>query len=94
MLCFTLDMLCFTLTCQLLRFLFFAFVHLTMVKKRVDPLVNRYIKHAVKTNHRSMWFIVGDKGNYRVSNLYQMISKAQVPLFSAFLPILFMYTVF
>lgn len=49
-----------------------------MVKKRVDPRVKGLIEHGVRTNHRSLFVLVGDHGKDQVENLHKILSRARV----------------
>ena len=49
-----------------------------MVKKRVDPRVKNLIEYNVKTNHRSLFILVGDHGKDQVENLHKILSKTRV----------------
>ena len=49
-----------------------------MVKKRVDPRVKSLIEYNVKTNHRSLFILVGDHGKDQVENLHKILSKTRV----------------
>ena len=48
-----------------------------MVKKKVDARVRTLIENAVRTNHRSLIVLVGDKGKDQVVTLHYMLNKAQ-----------------
>lgn len=48
------------------------------MRKKVDPRIRTLVENGVKTRHRSMFFIVGDKGRDQVVNLHYMLSKAVV----------------
>ena len=49
-----------------------------MVKKRVDGRVQGLIEHGVRTNHRSLFVLVGDHGKDQVENLHKILSKTRV----------------
>ena len=48
------------------------------MKKKIDERIRILIENCVKTNHRSLFLIVGDRGIYQIVNLYQMLQKARV----------------
>uniref|UniRef100_A0A0G4FX21 RNA cytidine acetyltransferase n=1 Tax=Chromera velia CCMP2878 TaxID=1169474 RepID=A0A0G4FX21_9ALVE len=45
------------------------------MRKKVDPRVRVLVENAVKTNHRAMLVIVGDRGRDQVVNMHYMLSK-------------------
>lgn len=45
------------------------------MKKKVDNRVRTLVENCIKTNHRSFFVIVGDRGRDQVVNLHYMISK-------------------
>lgn len=47
-------------------------------KKKVDSRVRTLIENAVKTQHRSLFVIVGDHGKDQVVNLHYVLTKAQI----------------
>ena len=47
-------------------------------KKKVDSRVRTLIENAVKSQHRSLFVIVGDHGKDQVVNLHYVLSKSQV----------------
>lgn len=51
-------------------------VHL--VKKKVDNRIRALLENGVKTNHRSIYVVVGDRGRDQVMYLHYMLSKARV----------------
>eukprot|EP00271_Cylindrocystis_brebissonii_P001199 TRINITY_DN11501_c0_g1_i1.p1 TRINITY_DN11501_c0_g1~~TRINITY_DN11501_c0_g1_i1.p1 ORF type:complete len:745 (-),score=153.66 TRINITY_DN11501_c0_g1_i1:169-2319(-) len=48
------------------------------MRKKVDARIRTLIENGVKTRHRSLFVIVGDKGRDQVVNLHYMLSKATV----------------
>ncbi|XP_068651876.1 RNA cytidine acetyltransferase 1-like [Aristolochia californica] len=48
------------------------------MRKKVDERIRTLIENGVKTRHRSMFIIVGDKYRDQIVNLYYMLSKAVV----------------
>ena len=48
------------------------------MKKKVDARVRTLIENCVKTNHRSMFVLVGDHGKDQVVNLHYILSKSAV----------------
>jgi N-acetyltransferase 10 len=48
------------------------------MKKKIDERIRILIENCVKTNHRSLVLIVGDRGLYQVVNLHYMLTKARV----------------
>lgn len=49
-----------------------------MPRKKVDARVRTLIENGVKTGHRSLFVIVGDRGKECVVNLHYMLTKARV----------------
>eukprot|EP01038_Epipyxis_sp_PR26KG_P015200 gene15200-20473_t len=49
-----------------------------MVKKKVDPRVQGLIEYGVKSNHRSLFLLVGDHGKDQVENIHKILSKTRV----------------
>lgn len=49
-----------------------------MVRKKVDPRIRTLIENGVKSNHRSLFVLVGDHGRDQVVNLHYILSKARV----------------
>lgn len=49
-----------------------------MPKKKVDSRVRTLVENGLKTRHRSIFVVVGDKGRDQVVNLHYMLSKASV----------------
>ena len=49
-----------------------------MVKKKIDNRLRVLIENGIKSNHRSLIVVVGDKGRDQVVILHHMLSKAQV----------------
>lgn len=45
-----------------------------MVKKKIDNRIRVMIENGVKTKHRTLFVIVGDKGRDQVKNFIYMIS--------------------
>eukprot|EP00388_Colpodella_angusta_P007396 GDKJ01020956.1.p1 GENE.GDKJ01020956.1~~GDKJ01020956.1.p1 ORF type:complete len:1168 (+),score=400.73 GDKJ01020956.1:23-3505(+) len=45
------------------------------MKKKVDNRVRTLVENCIKTNHRSFFVIVGDRGRDQVVNLHYMLSK-------------------
>ena len=48
------------------------------VRKRVDERVRTLIENGVKTNTRSFFVLVGDRGRDQVPNLHYILTKAAV----------------
>lgn len=48
------------------------------MKKKIDERIRILIENCVRTNHRSLFCIIGDRGLYQVVNLHYMLSKARV----------------
>ena len=48
------------------------------MRKKIDSRVRTLVENCMKTQHRSMFVIVGDKGRDQVVNLHFMLSKAAV----------------
>jgi hypothetical protein len=48
------------------------------MRKKVDSRIRTLVENCVKTNHRSLFVIIGDKGREQVVNLHYMLSKAVV----------------
>ena len=48
------------------------------MRKKVDPRIRTLIENGVKTQHRTIFVIVGDKGKDQVANLHYILSKVQV----------------
>ena len=48
------------------------------MRKKVDSRIRTLVENGVKSRHRSLFVIVGDKGRDRVVNLHYMLSKAVV----------------
>lgn len=49
-----------------------------MPRKKVDARVRTLVDNGVKTGHRSMFVIVGDRGKEAVVNLHYILTKARV----------------
>ena len=49
-----------------------------MVRKKIDNRIRVLIENGVATNHRTMFFIVGDQCRNQIVILHHMLSKAQV----------------
>ncbi|XP_063708521.1 RNA cytidine acetyltransferase [Culicoides brevitarsis] len=49
-----------------------------MVKKKIDNRIRIMIENGVKSGHRTLFVIVGDKGKNQVPILYDMLSKSVV----------------
>jgi N-acetyltransferase 10 len=49
-----------------------------MVRKKLDARIRAMIENGVKTNHRSLFVLVGDHGKDQVVNLHYILSKARV----------------
>jgi len=49
-----------------------------MVKKKIDNRIRTLIENGIKSFHRSLIVVVGDKGRDQVVILHHMLSKAQV----------------
>ncbi|XVF15033.1 hypothetical protein REPUB_Repub09cG0114600 [Reevesia pubescens] len=48
------------------------------MRKKVDERIRTFIENGVKTRHRSMFVIIGDKSRDQIVNLHYMLSKAVV----------------
>ncbi|WJX27399.1 hypothetical protein P8452_16218 [Trifolium repens] len=48
------------------------------MRKKVDERIRTLIENGVKTRHRSMFVIIGDKYYNQVGNLHYLLSKAQI----------------
>lgn len=48
------------------------------MKKKIDERIRILIDNCVRTNHRSLFLLVGDRGIYQVVNLHMMLQKARV----------------
>ncbi|KAI9108625.1 hypothetical protein K1719_020272 [Acacia pycnantha] len=48
------------------------------MRKKVDERIRTLIENGVKTRHRSMFVIIGDKSRDQIVNLHYMLSKAQI----------------
>lgn len=48
------------------------------MRKKVDERIRTLIENGVKTRHRSMFIIIGDKSRDQIVNLHHMLSKAVV----------------
>ncbi|KAG4961599.1 hypothetical protein JHK87_038232 [Glycine soja] len=48
------------------------------MRKRIDERIRTLIENGVKTRHRSMFVIIGDKSLDQIVNLHYMLSKAQM----------------
>ncbi|KAH9311245.1 hypothetical protein KI387_026280, partial [Taxus chinensis] len=48
------------------------------MRKKVDERIRTLVENGVKARHRSMFFIIGDKGCDQVVNLHYMLTKATV----------------
>ncbi|XP_027365798.1 RNA cytidine acetyltransferase 1 isoform X1 [Abrus precatorius] len=48
------------------------------MRKKVDERIRTLIENGVKTRHRSMFVIIGDKSRDQIVNLHYMLGKAQV----------------
>lgn len=49
-----------------------------MTMKKIDNRIRALIENCVKTGHRSLFVVVGNKSRDQVVILHQMLSKAQV----------------
>ena len=49
-----------------------------MVKKKIDNRLRILIENGIKSFHRSLIVVVGDKGRDQVVILHHMLSKAQI----------------
>ena len=49
-----------------------------MPRKKVDERVRTLIENGVKTNTRSFFVLVGDRGKDQIANLHYILTKAQV----------------
>lgn len=45
------------------------------MKIKIDSRITTLVENSVKLNHRSMFFIVGDRGKDRVADFYMLLSK-------------------
>lgn len=48
------------------------------MKKKIDERVKILIENCIKTNHRSLFLIIGDRGLYQIVNLHMLLQKARV----------------
>ncbi|XP_014511738.1 RNA cytidine acetyltransferase 1 [Vigna radiata var. radiata] len=48
------------------------------MRKKVDERIRTLIENGVRTRHRSMFVIIGDKSRDQIVNLHYMLSKAQI----------------
>ncbi|RZC44042.1 hypothetical protein C5167_036993 [Papaver somniferum] len=48
------------------------------MRKKVDDRIKTLIENGVKTRHRSIFVIVGDKSREQIVNLHYMLSKSVV----------------
>ena len=48
------------------------------MKKKIDDRIRILIENCVKTNHRSLFLIIGDRGLYQIVNLHTLITKSRV----------------
>jgi N-acetyltransferase 10 len=48
------------------------------MRKKIDSRIRTLVENCVKTGHRSLFVIVGDKGRDQVVNLHYMLAKAAV----------------
>ncbi|KAF7840044.1 RNA cytidine acetyltransferase 1 isoform X1 [Senna tora] len=48
------------------------------MRKKVDERIRTLIENGVKTRHRSMFVIIGDKSRDQIVNLHYMLSKSQI----------------
>lgn len=48
------------------------------MRKKIDDRIRTLVENCVKTRHRSLFVIVGDKGKDQVVNLHYMLSKAAI----------------
>ncbi|THF98209.1 hypothetical protein TEA_016572 [Camellia sinensis var. sinensis] len=48
------------------------------MRKKVDERIRTLIENGVKTRHRSMFVIIGDKSRDQIVNLHYMLSKADI----------------
>ncbi|KAG5041233.1 hypothetical protein AAZX31_05G172800 [Glycine max] len=48
------------------------------MRKKVDERIRTLIENGVRTRHRSMFIIIGDKSRDQIVNLHYMLSKAQI----------------
>ncbi|KAK7358902.1 hypothetical protein VNO77_00843 [Canavalia gladiata] len=55
-----------------------GFEMLREMRKKVDERIRTLIENGVKTRHRSMFVIIGDKSRDQIVNLHYMLSKAQI----------------
>lgn len=49
-----------------------------MPRKKLDPRIRTLIQNGIRTNHRSLFVIIGDHGRDQVVNLHYILTKAQV----------------
>lgn len=50
----------------------------TTMRKQLDPRIPALINNGVKSNHRSFFVMVGDRGRDQVVNLHFLLSQARV----------------
>ena len=48
------------------------------MRKKVDSRIRTLVENGVKSGHRSVFVMVGDRGREQVVNLHYMLSKASV----------------
>lgn len=48
------------------------------MKIKIDSRITTLVENSVKLNHRSMFFIVGDRGRDRVADFFMLLSKADM----------------
>ena len=48
------------------------------MKKKIDERIRILLENCIKTNHRSLFLIIGDRGLYQIVNLHMMLSKSRV----------------
>ncbi|KAI7984544.1 RNA cytidine acetyltransferase 1 [Camellia lanceoleosa] len=51
---------------------------MSSMRKKVDERITTLIENGVKTRHRSMFVIIGDKSRDQIVNLHYMLSKADI----------------
>jgi len=51
------------------------------MRKKVDPRIRTLIENGIRSRHRSMFVVVGDRGRDQIVNLhYMLVSIGTVPI--------------
>eukprot|EP01114_Cavostelium_apophysatum_P015200 TRINITY_DN4099_c0_g1_i2.p1 TRINITY_DN4099_c0_g1~~TRINITY_DN4099_c0_g1_i2.p1 ORF type:complete len:1031 (-),score=293.42 TRINITY_DN4099_c0_g1_i2:2-3094(-) len=51
---------------------------ITVTKKKVDPRIRTLVENGIKSHHRTIFIIIGDKAKNHVVTLFTIMTKAQV----------------